>query len=211
MGGTAGEDRVVSRRRDLKAFHDRAPGYEGGILGRMHQEIVTSSVDLALRLAPFPQRVLDVGCGTGLLLRELAGRVPHARELTGLDAATGMVDVASARSAGADPRISFVRGLAEQLPFGDASFDLVFSTTSFDHWADQAAGLAECRRVLDQGGLLVLTDLFSLALLPTLVAGRSDRARTPLRVTRLLAAAGFRSVAWHRLYSVIIQSVTARA
>src|SRR6185312_9039074 len=110
-----------------------------------------------------------------------------------------------------DQRLRYLQGSAERLPFENATFDLVVSTTSFDHWADQAAGLAECRRVLAPGGRLVLADLFSLALLPTLVGGRSDRARTRLRATKLLAAAGFRSVTWHRLHSGIIRAVTATA
>ncbi len=101
--------------------------------------------------------------------------------------------------------------MAEQLPFPDAAFDLVISTTSFDHWADQGAGLAECRRVLARGGHLVLTDLFSPWLLLTLAGSNGDRARTQLRATRLLAAAGFRSISWHRHYAVIIRSVIAMA
>jgi len=43
---------------------------------------------------------------------------------------------------------------AERLPWPAATFDLVVSTTSFDHWADQRAGLAECARVLAPGGCL---------------------------------------------------------
>jgi SAM-dependent methyltransferase len=203
------EDQLVTRRRDVQAFDDRALNYEDGLLGRMHGEIVAESVDLALALAPSPARVLDVGCGTGLLLRQLARRLPDARVLTGLDPAAGMIAVAKDRSA--DPRLGYRQAAAERLPFDDASFDLVISTTSFDHWADQRAGLGECHRVLEKGGLLVLTDLFSLALLPTTVIGRRDRARTQLRATKLLAAARFTSIAWHRLNSVIVQSVTARA
>jgi len=198
----------MTRDRDVQAFEDRAAGYETGYRGRLHDEIVTRTVDLALARCPAPDRVLDVGCGTGLLLRELARRLPAATELTGIDAASGMVSQARARVG--DPRLNFVPGAAERLPFGDAAFDLVISTTSFDHWADQRAGLAECRRVLAPGGLFVLTDVCSAWLLPTLVGTRGNRARTPLRATKLLAAAGFRSVTWHRLYAVIIRTVTAR-
>jgi SAM-dependent methyltransferase len=61
-------------------------------------------------------------------------------------------------------------------PWPAATFDLVVSTTSFDHWADQQAGLAECARVLAPGGCLVLADLFSALLLPTLLAGRRGKA-----------------------------------
>lgn len=200
---------MVTRDRDVQAFDHRSAGYETGYLGQLHAEIVTRTADLALARCPDPARVLDVGCGTGLMLRELAGRLPGATELTGVDPAAGMIEQARARSA--DPRLTFVEGVAERLPFGDAAFDLVITTTSFDHWADQLAGLAECRRVLAPGGLFVLTDQCSTWLLPTLAGVRRDRARTPLRATRLLAAAGFRSMRWHRLYAVIIRTVTASA
>ena len=56
---------------------------------------------------------------------------------------------------------------AERLPFADASFDLVVSAMSFDHWADQELGLAECARVLRPGG-----SLGSLALVQAAAAAR---------------------------------------
>lgn len=200
---------MVTCERDVQTFDDRAARYETGYRGQLHTDIVTRAVDLALGHCPSPQRVLDVGCGTGLLLRRLARRLPGAVSLTGIDAAPGMISQARAKSD--DRRLTFVQGVAERLPFDDSSFDLVISTTSFDHWADQDAGLAECHRVLALRGSLVLADLFSGWLLPTLVGSRRDRARTPLRATKLLAAAGFRSMAWHRLYGGIIRAVTASA
>jgi ubiquinone/menaquinone biosynthesis C-methylase UbiE len=198
---------MVTRDRDVQAFHDRSPDYETGYRGRLHAEVVTRSLDLALAHYPSPDRVLDVGCGTGLLLRDLAGRLPGAASLVGIDAAAGMIE--QARAGASDPRLRFEHGNAERLPFPDGAFDLVISTTSFDHWADQRAGLAECHRVLAPRGFFVLTDLCSNWLLPTLAGSRRDRARTPLRATRLLAAAGFRSVTWHRLWAGIIRTVTA--
>jgi ubiquinone/menaquinone biosynthesis C-methylase UbiE len=200
---------MMTRDRDVQAFHDRSSGYESGYRGRLHADIATRATDLALAYSPSPDRVLDVGCGTGLLLRELATRLPDASVLTGVDAAAGMIEQARAKAS--DARLSFVQGSAERLPFSDRAFDLVISTTSFDHWSDQRAGLAECHRVLVPRGFLVLADLCSAWLLPTLVGSRRDRARTPLRATRLLAGTGFRSVTWHRLYAVIIKAVTATA
>ncbi len=200
---------MVTRDRDVQAFHDRACGYETGYRGRLHTDIVTRAVDIALAHCPSPDRILDVGCGTGMALREFARRLPGAATFTGIDAAAGMISQARAKAR--DPRLTFVQGVAERMPFGDRSFDLVISTTSFDHWADQRAGLAECHRVLEPRGSFVLADLCSSWLLPTLAGGRRDRARTPLRATKLLAAAGFRSLAWHRLYGGIIRAVTASA
>ena len=194
--------------RDVAAFDARAGGYERGWLGRLHQQIADRTADLALSAVPAPQRILDVGCGTGYLLRRLADRCPDAAELVGVDPAPAMI--AAARAAAAGERLRWLEGTAEELPFPDRAFDLVVSTTSFDHWADQPAGLGECARVLAPGGWLVLTDLFSSLLLPTLVGGRRHKARTRRRADRLLAAAGFRTAQWHDVEAVIIRAVTAR-
>ncbi|HUA95935.1 MAG TPA: class I SAM-dependent methyltransferase [Acidimicrobiales bacterium] len=195
--------------RDVTAFADRAPGYEQGWLGRMHRDIAERTVDLALSTCPRPRRVLDIGCGTGYLLRSLASRCPGAIALHGVDPAAPMVEVA--RTSADDDRLHFSSAAAEHLPFVDGTFDLVVSTTSFDHWSDQQAGLGECSRVLVPGGHLVLVDQFSLWLSPTLVITHRGKARTKRRCSRLLRAAGLRRPAWHELYSVIVKAVTATA
>jgi len=173
----------------------------------MHHDIVSRTADLALNSADAPRRVLDVGCGTGALLRLLAARLPEAEVLVGIDAAAGMI--AAANSMANDPRLGFYEGFAESLPFPDESFELLVSSTSFDHWKDQGAGLVECARVLTPSGHLVLADLISPLLVPTLLFARRKRARTKHQAEVLLKAAGFRTTAWHRLYSLIIGSVVA--
>jgi ubiquinone/menaquinone biosynthesis C-methylase UbiE len=173
----------------------------------MHHDIADRAADLALARVPEPGRVLDAGCGTGYLLRQLAARAPAAEGLTGIDPAPAMIETAQA--AAGDDRLHFCSGVAERLPFPDGSFDLIVSTTSFDHWADQLAGLRECARVLEPGGHLVLADQFSALLAWSLLAGRRGRARTKGRATRLLRAAGFRSPQWHDLYGVLIRAATA--
>ena len=197
----------MTRDRDVAAFAERAHGYDEGWRGRLHHQIADRTADLALTCGPAPRRILDVGCGTGYLLGRLAARAPQAEVLAGIDAAPAMIEVA--RDAAADGRLRFVVGTAERLPWATVAFDLVVSTTSFDHWADQRAGLAECARVLAPGGRLVLADLFSVLLLPTLLAGRRGKARTRRRATQLVTAAGLHSPQWHRLYAGIIQAVTA--
>lgn len=197
----------MARDRDVAAFSERAQRYDEGWLGQLHHQIADRMADLALTRVPAPRRILDVGCGTGYLLGRLAARAPQAEALVGVDAAPAMIRVAT--GAATDGRLRFVAGTAERLPWPAASFDLVVSTTSFDHWADQRAGLAECARVLAPGGCLVLADLFSVLLLPTVLAGRRGKARTKRRATRLVTAAGLHSPHWHRLYAVIIQAVTA--
>jgi ubiquinone/menaquinone biosynthesis C-methylase UbiE len=153
--------------------------------------------------------VLDVGCGTGYLLARLAAGLPEAVELEGLDPAQSMVEVAKSRAIN-DRRLRFQAGIAESLPFPDGSFDLVVTTTSFDHWADQRAGLAECARVLAPDGYFVLADQFSAWLWPTMLVGRRGRARTVSRANVLLREAGFRSVEWHGLGLALVRAVSAR-
>ena len=197
----------MARDRDVEAFAERAPGYESGWLGKLHRDIADRVVDIALACSPTSRRILDVGCGTGYLLRQVAARAPDAVELVGIDAAAAMIEVARANAR--DPRLQFSVGLAERLPHSDVTFDLVVSATSFDHWRDQQAGLIECARVMAPGAHLVLADQFSAWLLPTLLGSRSGKARTRARATRLIVAAGLHGVEWHDLYAVIIRAATA--
>lgn len=198
----------MSHDRDVQAFHDRALSYEHGWRGRMHSDICNRTLDVAIAVKGSPNHVLDVGCGTGLLLRNLAHRLgDNAEELIGVDAAEAMV--ATAMELADDSRIRFSLARAEQLPFPDGHFDLVVSTTSFDHWSDQGQGLRECARVLANDGRLVLTDLFSPWLFPTLLFSHRGRARTRRRARPLLEAAGFRTVVWRQAYQLIIATAVA--
>lgn len=191
----------------MRAFDERAPGYESGWLWRFHRDAADRVVSLALTCAPAPRRVLDVGSGTGYALRQLARRLPATTELVGVDPAPGMV--AAARGSASDERLTFLLGTAEHLPTASGTFDLIISVTSFDHWKDQRAGIAECARVLAPGGCLILADLFSALWWPTLLTVRRGKARTPKRAASLLAAAGLGTARWHRLYPLLIQAVVA--
>lgn len=100
--------------RDLGVFDERADVYESGWRGRLHHQIADEATGVALRVAPTPARILDVGCGTGYLLRELAEKLPAARVLRGIDPAPRMIEVA--RSVGDDVRLTFAVGVAEICP-----------------------------------------------------------------------------------------------
>jgi ubiquinone/menaquinone biosynthesis C-methylase UbiE len=194
--------------RDLAAFDDRARSYDQGWRGRLHHVISERTAALAAATVAAPQHVLDVGCGTGYLLRVLAGHYPGAQALAGIDAAPNMIETAERITD--DKRLSFATGVAEHLPYDDASMDLVVSSTSFDHWSDQGAGLVECARVLRPGAHLLLVDQFSRWLIPTLVVSRRGKARTPNRAGSLLARAGFDRPEWHNVCAVIINGAVAR-
>ena len=99
-------------------------------------------------------RVLDVGCGTGELLRRLRAKYPDAM-LAGLDPVAEMLEVAGDKLSGReDLRI----GYADSLPWTASSFDIVVSCNMFHYITHPVQALQEMARVLRPGGTLVLTD-----------------------------------------------------
>jgi ubiquinone/menaquinone biosynthesis C-methylase UbiE len=104
-----------------------------------------------------PSDVLDVGCGTGRLLEAAAKRWGTTR-LTGIDPSEPMIAEAR-RKHEADARFTFKVADASDLPLESSSFDAAFTTMSFHHWGDQAAGIREVARVLRPGGFFVLADV----------------------------------------------------
>lgn len=85
-------------------------------------------------------RLLDIGCGSGELCALAAGR---GAAVSGLDAATGMIEIARRRVPGADLRV----GAMEQLPWPDDSFDVVTAINAVQFAADVGAAVAEAARV----------------------------------------------------------------
>jgi ubiquinone/menaquinone biosynthesis C-methylase UbiE len=143
-------------------FDRRASTYEDSTLQQfLFIPVHQTALQLALQLLPQARRVLDVGCGTGRLLRRVRQCYPTA-ELVGVDLAGRMVATASAVTP-TKLAVRYVHARAECLPFTDEVFDLVFATLSLRHWTNPAAGIAEIGRVLTPGGLLVLADVFSPA------------------------------------------------
>jgi SAM-dependent methyltransferase len=144
------------RRRDprTRSLGRGPPGprVRGGRSNGWHQEIAKRTAAVALGCNPQPSRVLDVGWGTGYLLRLLASRLPGALDLVVVDPAPSMVDVALGAQTG-DDRIRIIAGAAEEVPFAESSSDLVVTTASFDHCGDQVASLRECARFLAPGEL----------------------------------------------------------
>jgi len=104
-------------------------------------------------------RVLDAGCGTGIVARLAAQAAGPAGTVTGLDIDPAMLSVAALqRPSGPVAPIRWVEANALHMPFGDASFDIAFSLEGTQFFPDHAAGLAEIRRVLVPGGRLITTN-----------------------------------------------------
>lgn len=147
----------MAHGHDVDRFDRWAPSYDRHRLQRLVFEPMQQTLlDLATAQIPSPKAILDVGCGTGRLLRSAHDRFPDAA-LEGVDAAAGMVREAETLTP-PGTGIRYRQATAESLPFPDRTFDLVFSTMTFHHWSDQPGGIAEIGRVLAPGGRWLLAD-----------------------------------------------------
>ena len=98
--------------------------------------------------------ILDVGCGTGALLHELAVTFPECR-LAGIDPSPEMLSIARRRL---PANVELKRGWAEKIPYSSEIFDTVVSCNMFHYIRQPHEALIEMVRVLQPGGTLVITD-----------------------------------------------------
>jgi SAM-dependent methyltransferase len=137
-----------------------------GAQERLAQVLETRGADprqQAMRAAfldavPFPARarVLEVGCGTGVLTRALARR-PNVKAVVGVDPAPGLLDRARELAAGMS-NLTFAVADGRELPFAEAGFEVVVFDSTLSHIPEPAPALAEAFRVLCPGGVLAAFD-----------------------------------------------------
>lgn len=125
-----------------------------------NSDVVSSIDDLPLWSAPFGlklldvvdmrpgQRVLDVGCGTGFPLVDLSQRLGPTCTVVGIDPWTEGLDRVrfKLRTWGID-NVELVDGVAESMPFDDASFDLVVANNGTNNVDDEPRAFGEIARV----------------------------------------------------------------
>jgi ubiquinone/menaquinone biosynthesis C-methylase UbiE len=138
-----------------KKFFDLwAPSYDWLFLSVFYQAVHKRLLEYVY--LPDQPYVLDLGCGTGRLLERLANQFHDLRGI-GLDLSTEMLRVAR-RNNHHHPRLIYIEGRAESLPFASSQFDAVFNTISFLHYAEPQQVFAEVARVLNPGGRFYLVD-----------------------------------------------------
>ncbi len=130
-----------------KRYYDDFSGwYERERMRGYHAMIDDLEVEATLPYAR-GRDVLELGCGTGLILERVAA---VARSAVGLDLSRGMIEKAHARG------LSVANGSVTALPFADESFDLVYSYKVLAHVPDIDLAIAEAARVTRSGGHMLL-------------------------------------------------------
>lgn len=171
------------------ATYDR-PGLQQSTYRPIHDAVLARLEGL------HPERVLDLGCGTGQLTERLCATFPDAA-VVGADLSNGMLERATARI-DEDEASGFVRADAQRLPLSTASFDIVTCTESFHWYADQEAAAAELARLLRPGGRVVIASIATVTGFAdeaihraTALTGQPVRAIPKRQLRRLLETAGF--------------------
>lgn len=161
------------RARDLVARLERR--------AQAADEIAARDVYLGLLDITAGDRVLDVGCGSGVVTREIARRVGSRGLAVGLDPSPALLAAARelAEKAGFADRMEFREGDALRLPVPDRSFDVVVSVTVLSHVPKGEDAIPEFVRVLRPGGRLGVFDFDA----DMTVVTHPDRALTRRIVT----------------------------
>ncbi len=134
-------------RLDNKSYYDEfADWYENERHDGYHALVDDLQLDL-LRDYVTGKDVLEIGCGTGLLLKEVDALAKSAR---GIDISPGMLEKAQQRG------LDVMEGDATELPYDDASFDVVYSFKVLAHVRDIDQAMREAARVTRRGGILIL-------------------------------------------------------
>ena len=158
------------------------------------------------------QRVLDVGCGTGVVTRQAARLAGPSGKVVGLDVNEGMLQMARHFAAQeAIDSIEWQQGDAASMPLGEAVYDVVLCQQGLQYFPDRAAAVRDMARVLVPGGRLALSvwralerHPFFVALVQALEASLGSGSAASLRVAfaltdreelrSLVSAAGLRNV-----------------
>ena len=158
-------------------------------------------------------KVLDVGCGTGVILKGISS-INSDVELFGLDLSENMIAKATQRL-GTTANLSV--GDAENLPYADNTFDLVCCVESFHHYPNPKKALSEINRVLKNGGLFLLCDTWTRSpirqILNFFIRFSSDgdvHIYSENEISKLLKVTRFEMVSWNLITNHAYLSISKK-
>jgi len=188
------------KQKTVAHFDEKADDYDSSSEfehpRQLHEHVLSAIAKL-----PF-KHLLDVGCGTGMMLDILAQAHPDAA-LFGIDISTNMLRQAEKRLLG---KATLTLGDAENLPYPDQQFDLVTCVESFHHYTAPEKAVSEFSRVLSPAGSLLLCDMRPPSFLrpiinftmPRFSKGGDVHAYSEKEIRRFFEKNGLATVSWYR-------------
>ncbi len=147
----------IDRQAMRAAFEKAAPFYDAAAI--LQQEVANRLVERMDLMSMKPVSILDAGSGTGFVSQLIAERFPKAK-ITALDLAFNMLKQAKNKHTFKqrwNKQFRYVHAEVENLPFADASVELVISGLTMQWCQDLPKVFAEFKRVLTPGGLLLFS------------------------------------------------------
>jgi ubiquinone/menaquinone biosynthesis C-methylase UbiE len=175
------------RKRELKRRYDMTAHF----YDRRYGEIQREKYDVVLANIANADRILDVGCGTGMLLGPLGER---ARLVVGVDMSVKMLRAAKKRA----PSAFLVLADADHLPFADGSFGVAVSVTLLQNMPEPGKTVREVGRVLQPNGVAIITSLKRKHSQKQLAAWASGANLEPLKTWEILTSEDIICVARRR-------------
>lgn len=139
----------MSKKRDFK-FDKKAEKYDDSYEGKLSKKfytLVTENVAIENGL-----NVLDMGCGTGTILRRLSDK--YSFNGYGIDVEEKMLEQARKKC----PDIQILNCSCDVTPFEDGKFDVIIACMAYHHFPDKDSFSKECARLLKSGGRLYIAD-----------------------------------------------------
>ncbi|MGH2820786.1 MAG: class I SAM-dependent methyltransferase [Actinomycetota bacterium] len=205
------QERAHENERRRRLWDKEAPGYERRmgfferrVFGSDHRQWVCSQA---------VGETLEVAVGTGLNLP----LYPDDVRLTGLDLSPAMLDVARGRAEMLGRHVDLREGDAQDLPFPDSTFDAAVCTYSLCNIPDEALAIAEMKRVLRPGGILLLVDHIRSSVAPLFwvqraiefLSGRLEGEYMTRRPLEQVRTEGLRVLRSERMRAGIVERVAA--
>lgn len=148
------EDYEITKARFAKLYHDHPEIYDIFAKNQIMQSPLLDDIEEILKSNGIQKgNFLDIGCGTGVMIEQLALRFPNI-DFTGIDPAENSLELAGERTRNYK-NVTFKLGEIEELTETDSKFDVVFSSWGHIHW-NAKGGIME--RVVKENGLVILVN-----------------------------------------------------
>lgn len=202
---------MEAKMKSKNSFNKQAEKYDTSDYSKYPREYYPFVLN-AINNIPF-NKVLDLGCGTGVILKEISS-INSDVELFGLDLSENMIAKATQRL-GTTANLSV--GDAENLPYADNTFDLVCCVESFHHYPNPKKALSEINRVLKNGGLFLLCDTWTRSpirqILNFFIRFSSDgdvHIYSENEISKLLKVTRFEMVSWNLITNHAYLSISKK-